>query len=95
MAKKNKSVLNQNIENETINDNEDVEVISTNDFNESIEKDLSEMVNDNIPQYPIVDVKLTINEVEKPIIVTKPKRSLDSLSKSEYRMYLRTGIIPK
>jgi hypothetical protein len=95
MAKKNKSVLNQNIENETINDNEDVEIISTNDFDESIEKDLSEMVNDNIPQYPIVDVKLTINEVEKPIIVTKPKRSLDSLSKSEYRMYLRTGIIPK
>lgn len=32
---------------------------------------------------------------EIPVELVKPKRSLDSLSKDEYRTYLRTGRIPE
>ncbi len=99
MAKKNKSSLNQNIEKELIKDDETVKIISkqfeTNDFDKLIKKDLSDLANDDAPQYPIVEIKPIVKVVEKPKVVIKPKRTIDSLNREEYRFYLRTGIIPK
>lgn len=97
MAKKNKSVLNQNVV-EPIEEIKDivVEEFETNDLDISIKKDLSELTNDDAPQYPLEVKEVVPVEVKKiePVVV-KPKRTIDSLSKAEYRTYLRTGKIPE
>jgi hypothetical protein len=101
MAKKYKSVFNQNFEKEQMVEDKMVEIVSkqseTNDFDESIKNnEISELTNNDAPQYPL-EVKevepVVVKEVE-PVVV-KPKRTIDSLSKAEYRMYLRTGKIPE
>mgnify|MGYP001348909397 CR=1 FL=1 len=49
--------------------------------------------NDNFSEIEYIENE-TI-EKENEIIVEKPKKSIADLSKSEYRQYLRTGIIPE
>ncbi|HPC09689.1 MAG TPA: hypothetical protein PLN85_01290 [archaeon] len=77
--------------NSDINYNDKIEInqeIPENEY--SMEENIK---NDNFSEIEYIENE-TI-EKENEIIVEKPKKSIADLSKSEYRQYLRTGIIPE
>lgn len=77
--------------NSDINYNDKIEInqeIPENEY--SMEEKIK---NDNFSEIEYIENE-TI-EKENEIIVEKPKKSIADLSKSEYRQYLRTGIIPE
>lgn len=62
---------------------------------EIVEETVPEVMEENIKTNNIEEVSEIIEEAIPEIIEEKPKRTLESLNKSEYRMYLRTGKLPK
>ena len=104
MTKKNKIVVD-----ERLNDvNKNIEEMISNvepTIEDVIEKEILENYDENdealyeetfdevLPaEVTIIDEQVNI---EKPIEIVKSKRSVDSLSRDEYRTYLRTGRIPE
>lgn len=104
MTKKNKIVVD-----ERLNDvNKNIEEMISNvepTIEDVIEKEILENYDENdealyeetfdevLPaEVTIIDEQVNI---EKPIEIVKSKRSVDCLSKDEYRIYLRTGRIPE
>lgn len=104
MTKKNKIVadeqlndINKSIE-EMISDVEPTieEVIEkeiSEDYGENNETLYEETFEEVLPaEVTVIDEQVNI---KKPVEIVKSKRSVDSLSKDEYRTYLRTGRIPE
>lgn len=109
MAKKNKNVVEEQQKDvtETIEDvisdvepttDEVVEQELQDDEGEVItDEDIKEALSDETPNEELsVEEPLNIGApTEIPVEIVKPKRSIGSLSKDEYRTYLRTGRIPE
>ncbi len=61
------------------------------------DEDIKEALSEETPKEELsVEEPLNIGApTEIPVEIVKPKRSISSLSKDEYRTYLRTGRIPE
>jgi len=99
MAKKNKSVLNQNFndlfeKNEIVEEEINLTENESNVIEEIVENDIIEEQINESNDSALIDDEVQPEIIEN-IVILKPKRTIDSLTKSEYRYYLRTGIIPE
>lgn len=87
MSKKNKDI---NKKNETVLEDKNI-------VNEKPIVDEEIVVEDEKTLNEVIDIVDDITEkpIEEKPIEEKPKKTTNQLSKSEYRFYQRTGIIPK
>jgi len=83
MARKTKKDIVNKIEQST-------EEINAPTLDINVESDLNEEESEILPQESIL-----VNEQEITIEPIKPKRTIESLSRDEFRMYQRTGRLPE
>lgn len=101
MAKKNKSVLNQKFndlyeKNDIVEEEINLTEVESNVVEEIIENDIIEDQIGENDDNVLIEGNVEIQpEIIENVKIIKPKRTINSLTKSEYRYYLRTGIIPE
>lgn len=83
---------------ENIEQNDELVDVNETDLDittEEIETDLDVTTEEIETDFVITNSTEVVIDTKTLVVTEKPKRNLDSLSKCEYRMYLRTGIIPE